>query len=54
MEPREAEPRMRALTAIIQHMMEERYACERASRKAFFKEMLKDDDPVTMAIANPC
>ena len=42
---------MRALTAIIQQMMEERYASDRASRRVFFKERLEDDDPVTMAIA---
>ena len=52
MEPREAESRMRALTAIIQQMMEESYASDRASRRAIFKEMLENDDPVTMAIAN--
>ena len=52
MDPREAERRMRALTAIIQQMMEEHYACDSASREAFFKEMLEDDDAVTMAIAS--
>ena len=53
MDENETQPKIAALKAIIQTMMEEAFWCENeGGAKAFFKVMLDDEDPVAVAIRN--